>query len=951
MLDALRIKTALTIYILFVWSMLGLCCCKSIAYAASGLSDEQKAWLDEHKVLYLGYQCGYSPIGFSDQYGKFQGITADFIALIQEKLAVDFICPVCYCSSRSLLSAFNENKIDIVSSIVETYERSNTMLFTDPYLSLPLVIIVRQNIDSYLELNDLSGQVAVCVNDYAAYENLYAIYSNVHFEYSPDLLHGLEKLLSGQAQALVTDIVSATYCIEKDSLKNLKIAGKAGVTLDLSFVCRKSESVLHDILQYGLSLISAEERDALYSKWMGFEAHPFYQTQSFWYKVLVVFIAVMIIAIAVWSSSLKRLVLQKTKALQTELDSRITAEKALAESEERYRLIIEQTHHMVYDYHIEKSVVTWGGAITEITGFSVEDFSKFGVEGWKNRIHPDDREEVETSFFDIISKGVSSRLSYRFQRADGQYINLDVSTVLLKNAEGKAYRVLGTLQDVTERIRNEEEIRKFKTISDNANFGVAILDPEGFILYSNRYFASVHGYSIPEVIGKHYKICYSKKYTDQLLQVREELLTNGCVSAHEINHVRKDGTEFPMMHHLVLIRDAQGNPVFTAVMAFDITKRKFAEDELRKFKTISDNANYGVSIVDTGGNILYTNKYYAQVHGYTLDELLNQHFTILHNEEQMRQVEASTSIIMKNDNVSGHEIWHTRKDGTVFPMLHNSVVIRGEDGDPLFTAATAIDITEKLNAEAEMEKMLFSLAQKNKELEEVNKELNNFTHVASHDLRNPIAIIQSFAMLIQEHYGKDLPDKVMEYVTRINRASGRMDELVDNLLTLSRISRIKNPFEKVDIQELVDSIVERLEDVINQYNVDFTITSKLPILTCDKIKLGEVFLNLIENAIKYSSKNIEKDKPVKVELGCTDGKSECKFYVKDNGVGIPEEYHKHIFESFTRLYSNSEYPGTGLGLSIVQKVIEDHGGKIWVESEEDKGATFFFTISKHIEKK
>ena len=926
-------------------------CCIGVPYAATDISNDQKAWLDEHKVIYLGYQSDYPPISFVDLNRNYRGITAEFIKLIQEKLAIDFIEPVCYCSSRSLLNAFDENKVDIASSVVQTSDRTDTMLFTDSYLRLALVIVVPKNNEDYLALDDLAGKAAVCVNDYSAYEKLSSIYPHVLFEYSSDLRHGVEKLFSGEVQALVTDILSATHCIEKEHTADLEIVGSTDVTIDLCFACHKSQPILRDILQYGLSLISDNERDALYAKWMGFKHDPFYHTQSFWCKVLVVFIAIMIIVITAWSYSLKRLVSQKTKALQTELDFRITAEQALSESEERYRLIIEQTHHIVYDYNIDTGVVKWGGAINEITGFSVEDFSTFGIEDWKNRVHPDDCERMTQDFFKSISEGIPSRLDYRFKRTDGKYVNVEVSRVILKNSEGKNYRVLATIQDVTERIRNEEEIRKFKTIIDNANFGIAIVDSEGKVTYINQYFASVHGYLKPELIGKNYKICHDEKHMDQLLQIRDELITTGCVSAQEINHIRKDGTEFPMIHHLVLIRDADGNGIFTAVMAFDISKRKFAEDELRKFKTISDNANYGVSIVDTAGTILYTNKYYAKVHGYTIDELVNQPFTILHNKEQMRQVEASSSIIMKNDNVSGHEIWHTRKDGTVFPMLHNSVVIRDEDGEPLFTAATAIDITEKLDAEAEMEKMLFSLAQKNKELEEVNKELNNFTHVASHDLRNPIAIIQSFAMLIDEHYGKDLPEKVMDYVIRINRAAGRMDELVDNLLTLSRISRIKNPFEEVNIQEIVDSVVERLEDVINQYKVDFKITSKLPTLTCDKIKLGEVFLNLIENAVKYSSKNIEINKPVKVELGCTDGKSEYKFYVKDNGVGIPEEYHKHIFESFTRLYSNSEYPGTGLGLSIVQKVIDDHGGKIWVESEEGEGATFFFTISKGISKK
>jgi PAS domain S-box-containing protein len=713
----------------------------------------------------------------------------------------------------------------------------------------------------------------------------------------------------------------------------------------------QEQPVLNAILQDALSMMTDEERNAFYSKWIGLEPPVFYTEKSFWLKFFIILVISAITGILIWNRSLKRLVSQKNGELHAELGSRKTAERALAESEERYRLIIEQTHHMVYDYYVLNKTITWAGAVSEITGFNQEEFRNFGIDAWRSRVHPDDCDTVINQLEQSVESGIPITMYYRFKRADGEYIHLEDKGVFLKDDTGSIYRMLGTIQDITERMRTEDEIRKFKTISDNANFGIAIIDPRNVILYSNQYFASVHGYAISELTGKHYTVCHNERQKEILLKIKDELAQHGSVSAQEIWHARKDGTEFPMMHHVISIRDSKGDPVFTAIVAFDITIRKYAEEELKKFKTISDSANYGVSIVDTSGTILYTNKYYAQVHGYTVDELTNQHFTILHNKEQMKQVEASTRVILRTDKVSGHEIWHTRKDGTVFPMLHNSVVIRDDDGEPLFTAATAIDITEQRKAEAEMEQMLFSLAQKNKELEEVNKELNNFTHVASHDLRNPISIIQSFALLIEEHHGKNLSPKVAEYVARIKRAAGRMDELVANLLTLSRISRIHNPFEEVDVNELLKTVLERLENDIVRYDVRINISSELPSIICDRIKMGEVFLNLIDNAIKYSSKNLIAGKPVEVEVGCRESEKEYEFYIKDNGVGIDKEFHKTIFESFTRLHSNDEYPGTGLGLSIVQKVIADHGGSIWIDSEEGKGSTFFFTISKHISNK
>jgi two-component system CheB/CheR fusion protein len=174
-----------------------------------------------------------------------------------------------------------------------------------------------------------------------------------------------------------------------------------------------------------------------------------------------------------------------------------------------------------------------------------------------------------------------------------------------------------------------------------------------------------------------------------------------------------------------------------------------------------------------------------------------------------------------------------------------------------------------------------------------------------------------------------------------------MSQLIADLLTLSRISRIKNPYEDVDINALIDSVVKRIQFDIEKHRVELKIQKGIPIIVCDRIKMGEVFLNLINNAIKFSSKNT---KTPRVEAGYMDMDEFHKFYVKDNGIGIDRKHHQEVFEIFKRLHTASEYEGTGAGLSIVKRVIDDHGGKIWIESELGKGATFFFTIPKALKK-
>jgi len=233
-----------------------------------------------------------------------------------------------------------------------------------------------------------------------------------------------------------------------------------------------------------------------------------------------------------------------------------------------------------------------------------------------------------------------------------------------------------------------------------------------------------------------------------------------------------------------------------------------------------------------------------------------------------------------------------------------------------------------------------------KELREVNQELDSFVYTASHDLRAPLRGIASFASFLEEDYKDKLDQQGREYLDEIRKAATKMNAFIEDLLTLSRISRIKNPFEDVPIKELLDTVLERLKFDIKNNNVDLVMPKDLPVIRCDRIKMAEVFQNLINNAIKFSSKN-NKQRP-RVEVGYLSVDNDHKFSVKDNGIGIEAKYHEQIFGIFKRLHTDKEYEGTGAGLSIIKKVIDDHQGRIWVESELGKGATFYFTIPKDL---
>ena len=246
------------------------------------------------------------------------------------------------------------------------------------------------------------------------------------------------------------------------------------------------------------------------------------------------------------------------------------------------------------------------------------------------------------------------------------------------------------------------------------------------------------------------------------------------------------------------------------------------------------------------------------------------------------------------------------------------------------------------NLENKVKERTFQLAEANEALGLKNKELDDFTYIVSHDLKEPLRGVKAFAKLLMEDYSKKVDEEGKEHLRTILDSSSRMTGLIEDLLNLSRIGRIKNIEPDVDLNDILSDVKKNLAYSLEEKNADLKIGAGFPTLTCDRVRIREVFSNLISNAIKYSKKGT---KPI-VELGYSDKPGFYEFYVKDNGIGIEKEYYDKVFQIFQRLHAKGEYEGTGAGLTIVKKIIENHGGKIWVASEVGIGSTFYFTLPK-----
>lgn len=226
------------------------------------------------------------------------------------------------------------------------------------------------------------------------------------------------------------------------------------------------------------------------------------------------------------------------------------------------------------------------------------------------------------------------------------------------------------------------------------------------------------------------------------------------------------------------------------------------------------------------------------------------------------------------------------------------------------------------------------------DLERSNKELDDFSYIVSHDLREPLRGIRNYVEIITEDYSPVLDDEGKELLNTLSRLTTRLDNLIQSLLTYSRAGRFELSFEETDINDLIKETIESIAFFLEENNARVTIAEPLPSIICDRTRVGEVFYNLITNAVKYNDKEQKE-----IEIGIDRSFEPPRFYVKDNGIGIPEKHLETVFKIFKRLHPRDRYGGgTGSGLTIVRKLIYRHGGSIWAESEPGEGSVFRFTL-------
>ena len=635
--------------------------------------------------------------------------------------------------------------------------------------------------------------------------------------------------------------------------------------------------------------------------------------------------------------------------LRQEVGERRRAEDRLRESEMRMERAQEIAHLGSWELDLISNHLSWSDEVYRIFGLRPQEFGAT-YEAFLDQVHPDDRAAVDSAYSSSLHEGMDAyEIEHRvIRKSDGEVRIVHEKCEHFRNESGAIIRSIGMVHDITDRKLAEESLRsgeeQFRTLADSIPNLAWWANGDGYITWYNGRWYEYTGTTPEQMEGWGWQSVHDPKALPKVLERWKASIATGEPFDMEFPLLGADGIFRSFLTRVLPLKDSTGRVIRWFGTNTDISALKRIEDELRKseelYRSLFDNMLNGFA--------------YCKM---VFDEGRPQDFIYLAVND------AFTALTGLKD-VDGKKVTEVipgirESDPNLFE-LYGRVTLSGKperteiyvealkawysisvySPEKEFFVAVFDVITERKRAEEEIKKLNDKLFARNEQLEFANKELESFIYSVSHDLRGPLRHISGFSDLLKKNIADNLDEKGRRYFSLIQDASEKMSRLIDDLLNLSRISRQEISRTEVDMSVIAGSIIKDLREAQPNRSVEIDIKEGLTAFA-DRGLIEVALSNLLGNSWKFTAKT----EHARIEFESVEQAGKIFYCVSDNGVGFDQQYAGKMFWPFHRLHSEAAFEGTGIGLAIVDRIIRCHGGKIWAEGIEGKGAKICFSLA------
>ncbi len=625
--------------------------------------------------------------------------------------------------------------------------------------------------------------------------------------------------------------------------------------------------------------------------------------------------------------------------------------KKIKDSEEKLQIIINHIRDIITEAELNGKFIYVSPQAYDILGYKPEEV--IGTNGFKF-IHSEDLPNLASKMNKLTKEGGPMSAEYRALHKDGHYVHLSAKgTIVKENGNVKFIAVLRdiSIQKETE-LKIKESEQRYLLLANNINDIIWTMDLNLKNTYVSPSVKGILGYTVEEDMTRSAKEKFTSESFKKIIEIIKQHVTPKNIKDKnynpliriELDQYHKNGSIIPCEITVNPMRDKNGVAFGLVGITRNITKRKETEQKLKqseeKYRTLFEDSPQAVGLINTKGVVVQGNSNIEKIFGYKQEEFIGQSFRKfpLFSKEDNAIVFKSLNKLIKGEIPEPQEIQLHRKDGSIIWVSMQSSIVKLKN-ETLFQIITQ-DISKIKEAEKKLE-------EQNKELQELNNLKSEFLGRASHELKTPLAAIKGNADLVIKAHKESLNPGVITMLEAIQKGCGRLDDIIHKLIESSKLetSKIELNTTEGDLICFIKLCVNDVQSLIKMrnltiiYDVTDFITTKF-----NKEQIGEVISNLLNNAINYSPPG-----------GIIVINSEIKdntiiISIKDGGIGFSEDEKIRLFQKFGKFHRESQEfdvisGGSGLGLYISKKIIELHGGEIWVESEgRNKGSTFYFTL-------